>query len=103
MEVPMTGQREPLICLDPTNRPRTLARHPAARPASLVNATIGLVSNTLGRSRELLHRVYDEVAAVAPAARPLEIVKPHKSVPPSPDDWQRLTSEATLALTGFGG
>jgi hypothetical protein len=50
-----------------------------------------------------LHRVYDEVAAVASCAQPLEIVKPHKSVPPSPDDWQRLTSEATLALAGFGG
>ena len=99
----MTGKREPLICLDPTNRPHTVPRRAASRPASLENATVGLVSNTLGRSRELLHRVHEQLAAIAPSARPLEIVKPHKSVPPSPEDWQRLTSEATLALTGFGG
>jgi hypothetical protein len=99
----MTTRGEPLICLDPTNSPRTVSRRAAPRPETLDNATVGLVSNTLGRSRELLLQVYDRVGAIASCAQPLEIVKPHKSVPPSPDDWQRLTSEATLALTGFGG
>ena len=97
-------RREPLICLDPTNTPRVqVSRRTAPRPPSLENAVIGLVSNTLGRSRELLMAISREVAAVAPGTTALEIVKPHKSVPPTPDDWQRLTSEATVAITGFGG
>src|SRR5687767_6327324 len=96
-------RREPLICLDPTNAPRSRSRRAASRAPSLDNAVVGLVSNTLGRSQELLMRLYREISSVAPGATPLEIVKPHKSVPPTADDWQRLTTGATVAITGFGG
>jgi hypothetical protein len=94
---------EPLICLDPTNRPDVQTRHAADRPALLDGAVVGLVSNTLGRSRELLQCIYREISAVAGGTTALEVVKPHKSVPPTATDWQRLTSTATVALTGFGG
>jgi hypothetical protein len=96
----------PLICLEPTNSPRVSPRLAAARPASLERAVVGLVSNTLGRSRELLLAVFDAVtvgAAGAAGAAALEVVKPHKSVPPTAEDWQRLTAQATVAITGFGG
>jgi hypothetical protein len=93
----------PLICLEPTNSPRVSPRLAAARPASLERAVVGLVSNTLGRSRELLLAVFDAVTVGAAGAAALEVVKPHKSVPPTAEDWQRLTAQATVAITGFGG
>jgi len=33
----------------------------------------------------------------------LPVVKSSVSIPPDPDDWERLTSEVTVAITGFGG
>ena len=95
--------REPLICLDPTNPPKLVHRSTAARRDSLDNAVIGLVSNTLGRSQDLLMAVYHELVLRAQGVQALEIVKPNKSVPPTPEDWARLTSGASVAITGFGG
>lgn len=93
-----------IVCLDPTNRPQPVARRSIApRPPSFDGASFGLVSNTLGRSAELLRAVFDAVTVDTPGATAFDVVKPHKSVPPSPDQWARLTSGATLAITGFGG
>ena len=94
-----------IVCLDPTNTPRVSAstRTAAIRPASFDGAVVGLVSNTLGRSQELLRAVFDALVGSAPGATAFDVVKPHKSVPPSPDQWARLTSGATMAITGFGG
>ena len=69
----------------------------------LDGAVVGLVSNTLGRSQELLAAVYDELTAGLDGVTALDVVKPHKSVPPSAAQWHELTSRATVALTGFGG
>jgi hypothetical protein len=93
-----------LVCLDPTNRPQPAATRGAApRPSSFEGASFGLVSNTLGRSAELLRAVFDALCAGVAGASAFDVVKPHKSVPPSPDQWARLTSGATMAITGFGG
>lgn len=95
----------PLVCLDPTNSPRPVAtpRAAAARPASFDGAVVGLVSNTLGRSQELLAAVHRGLVRDSVDTAALEVVKPHKSVPPSPAQWEQLTRRATLAITGFGG
>lgn len=94
-----------IVCLDPTNTPRVAhaVRTAAPRPSSFDGAMVGLVSNTLGRSQELLRAVFDALTRDVVGASAFDIVKPHKSVPPSDEQWARLTSGATMAITGFGG
>ena len=41
--------------------------------------------------------------ATALLGKPIRVRKGSVSVPPEPDDWHRLTTEATVAVTGFGG
>ena len=94
-----------LIGLDPTTGPppdeerRSLAR----RPDRLDGAVVGLVINGLGRAEAFLGALYAEVAAKVPVVAALPVVKGSVSVPPDPGDWSRLTSEASVAITGFGG
>ena len=38
-----------------------------------------------------------------PSSPRVPVVKGSVSVPPDPGDWSRLTSEASVAITGFGG
>ena len=96
---------ERLVVLDPTNGPppsddhRTLAR----RPERLDGAVVGLVVNGLGRAEDFLGVLYEELAAKAPVVAALPVIKGSVSVPPDPGDWTRLTSEASVAITGFGG
>ena len=96
---------ERLVVLDPTNGPppsddqRTLAR----RPERLDGAVVGLVVNGLGRAEDFLGVLYDELASKAPVVAALPVIKGSVSVPPDPGDWSRLTSEASVAITGFGG
>lgn len=94
-----------LICLEPTNAPRLAStpRRLAPRPSSFDDSVMGLVSNTLGRSQELLAAIHRELTRGAAGTQAIEVVKPHKSVPPSPVQWAELRARATLALTGFGG
>ncbi|EEF25381.1 conserved hypothetical protein [Ricinus communis] len=94
----------PLIGLDPTAAPRSgLSRRLAPRPASLEGATIALVINGLGRAEELMHAIYDRIAAQVPNTRCLPIMKTGTSVPPAPGDWEKLIAQADVAITGFGG
>lgn len=95
---------EPVIGLDPTSGPLPESTKVAARrPVSLDDAVIGVVSNGLGRSDEILRAVYEEVAARS-GARDLVFVHKHSvSVPPEPFDWERLISQVTVAVAGFGG
>jgi hypothetical protein len=94
-----------LIALDPTSGPppteerRSLAR----RPERLDGAVVGLVINGLGRAEDFLGALYEELAAKVPVVAALPVVKGSVSVPPDPGDWSRLTSEASVAITGFGG
>ena len=92
------------VGLDPTSGPLPAASgRPAARPQSLDGAVIGLVANGLGETETLLREVYAQIGAIASPAGAIPILKGSVSVPPDRDDWQRLTTEATVAITGFGG
>ena len=94
-----------LIGLDPTSGPleRRDDRALPERPASLAGAVLGLVANGLGESRQFLDALYEEIVREESAIGAVRVLKSSVSVPPEPADWARLTSETTLAVTGFGG
>lgn len=93
------------IGLDPTSGPlvRSDERKLRPRPDTLDGQVIGLVANGLGRGEILLDRLYENLSKDADVAGAVRVLKPSVSVPPEPADWARLTSEATIAITGFGG
>ena len=93
------------IGLDPTSGPleRKDERKLRPRPSGLDGQVIGLVANGLGRGEILLDRLYDHLSKDAEVEGSVRLLKPGVSVPPEPADWARLTSEATVAITGFGG
>ena len=93
-----------LIGLDPTSGPlpeSTLG--PAPRLPSLEGAVVGIVSNGLGESDQILRAVYHEIAATTGARDLVFVRKPSVSVPPDPMDWEKLISQITVAVAGFGG
>lgn len=93
-----------LIGLDPTSGPLAVANdRTVGRPATLDGAVVGLVANGLGESEALMHALYEELKDMADLAGVLPVLKSSVSVPPEPDDWQALTSEVSVAITGFGG
>ncbi len=94
-----------LIGLDPTSGPldRVGDHDFVPRPASLDGAVVGLVANGLGEGEIFLDALYDELAGLSDLKAPLKVVKGSVSIPPDPGDWSRLTEEATVAITGFGG
>lgn len=103
----MTDSPSKLIGLDPTS-PTTsaasfTARTVAARPNSLEGAQVGLVANGLGRTVDLFQAVYGEMAKLVNLGGQLAVLKPDISMAPPPADWERLTTQATVAITGFGG
>jgi hypothetical protein len=93
-----------IVGLDPSSGP-ILAEggETAVRPDSLDGVVIGLVSNGLGRSDEILDRVAQEIQQLQPIARVVKVRKPSVSVPPDPMDWEKLINEVTVAVAGFGG
>lgn len=94
-----------LIGLDPTSGPvdRSEERTHPTRPTSLDGAVIGIVANGLGRGELFLDALLEELAAHDDVAGSVRVLKSSVSIPPEPGDWSRLTSEATVAITGFGG
>ena len=95
-----------VIGLDPTSGPMPLRgddRVVQPRPSSLEGAVIGLVVNGLGASAAFLDALYDEITTLAPVGSKLTVVKQSVSVPPDPMDWERLISQVTVAVAGFGG
>ena len=93
------------IGLDPTSGPleRRDERKLRPRPDSLDGQVVALVANGLGRSAEMLDALYEELAERADLNGVVRVLKSSVSVPPEPADWARITSEATVAITGFGG
>ncbi len=93
------------IGLDPTSGPleRRDERKLRPRPDSLDGHVVGLVANGLGRGEELLERLYDNLSGQTGISGSVRVLKHSVSVPPEPADWARLSSEATVAITGFGG
>jgi hypothetical protein len=99
---PSTSQ--PLIGLDPTSGPLpTATKQETPRPVSLDGAVVGLVSNGLGESDALLNAVYCQLQKQAGVRHAVFVRKPSVSVPPEPMDWERLISQVTVAVAGFGG
>ncbi len=94
----------PLVGLDPTSGPMPAATQGEARRLpSLGGAVVGIVSNGLGESDRILRAVYRELENTGGPRRAVFVRKPSVSVPPDPTDWERLISEVTVALAGFGG
>ena len=92
-----------IIGLDPTGS-KAAATVAAPRPASLQGAVVGLVSNRKGEATAFLEALYGELGLLgASTADCLLVEKDTVFSPPRPEDWDRLTAGATVAITGFGG
>ena len=92
-----------LIGLDPTSGQRQERRAAARRPLTLDGAVVALVGNGLGQTEAFMGALYSELKAHAALAGAVPVCKASVSVPPDPVDWERITSEATAAIAGFGG
>jgi hypothetical protein len=94
-----------IIGLDPTSGPldRSPDKGMAQRPDSLDGATIAFVANGLGRGADLMDALWAELQRDTTLAGRVKVVKSSVSIPPEPEDWARILSEATVAVTGFGG
>jgi hypothetical protein len=94
-----------IVALDPTSGPleRPTGRKLAMRPYDLDGQVIGLVTNGLGRSQEFMTALSDELSKISRPGGVIHVVKNSVSIAPEPADWARLTSEASVAITGFGG
>ena len=100
-----TMKRAGLEGLDPTSGP--LERHDErsmkARPRSLDGQVVALVANGLGQGEPFLDALYEELTKLSQPTAAVRVLKSSVSVAPEPADWARITSEATVAITGFGG
>ena len=94
-----------IVGLDPTSGPleRPTGRALATRPSSLDGRVVALVTNGLGRSEAFMTALADEIGRRARPSGFLHVVKNSVSIAPERADWARLTSEASVAITGFGG
>lgn len=99
-----------IVGLDPTSGPMPAAEGRAAHRSDALDGldggpelVLGLVSNGLGRSDDILAAVAREIERRAPVVRVVAVRKPSVSVPPDPIDWERLINEVTVAVAGFGG
>ena len=95
----------PIVGLDPTSGPleRRDDRELKPRPQSLDGQVLGLVANGLGRGEPFLDALYEEIATLSHPTGAVRVLKSSVSVAPEPADWARLSSEASVAITGFGG
>ena len=91
--------------LDPTSGPvdRASDQTLAPRPTTLDGAVVAVVANGLGEGERFLGYLVEELAASDDVIGVVKVRKSSVSVPPEPSDWERITSEATVAITGFGG
>jgi hypothetical protein len=93
-----------IVGLDPTSGPLKIPDgSPARRRDSIDGAVVGLVANGLGESEALMQAIYEELSNYGDLAGAVPVLKHSVSIPPEPGDWARLTSEATVGVTGFGG
>lgn len=99
-----------VIILDPTheaftrNAAKSNEKATAAAPRSFQNLRVGLLANGKQNSRELLDELLAELARRpgVSVASSFSVVKTSESVPPKPEDFKRLASEADLVLTAIG-
>jgi hypothetical protein len=93
-----------LITLDPTGaRPGDQASRKMAARRPLAGAQVGPASNGLGRTEDLLTQVYRPQKESAGTGGMFLIRKPQRSLPPRPEHWAKLLSDADVAVADFGG
>ena len=94
-----------IVALDPTSGPldRKDPRAFPERPETLNGAVVGLVANGLGEGQKMMDALYDELNKEAEIVGSVRVLKSSVSVPPDKQDWERLLSEVTVAITGMGG
>ena len=94
-----------IITLDPTNGALDAATPLALapRPASLDGQVLGIIANGLGDSEIMFDALADMLVEHDGVADAVKIVKAGVAVAPYPEQWERVTSTATVAVTGFGG
>ena len=94
-----------LVTLDPTTgsfeAPSSFTMAP--RPKSLAGHTLGIIANGLGRSEMMFDALAEQLTKWDDIAETVKVVKPSVAVPPWPEQWDAVASQATIAVTGFGG
>src|SRR5439155_14307397 len=93
----------PLVTLDPTSVQAGSTFTMAPRPATLKGQTLGIVANGLGRSEIMFDALAEQLAKWDDLSGAVKVVKPSVAVPPWPEQWDTITAQATVAVTGFGG
>ena len=101
----MADQQQWIIGLEPgrAGAGRASEQGAADRPPSLEGAVVGLVSNQKSRATDFLQKVYDELALSHGVVGQVLVTKATVSSAPTDDDWNRLRSEASVAIAGYGG
>lgn len=94
-----------LAVLDPTGGPigGVTGFTTAARPVSLAGQTLGILANGLGDTEIMFDAVGAALAEDDGLADVVKVVKASVAVPPYPEQWDEITTRATVAVTGFGG
>jgi hypothetical protein len=92
-----------LLTLNPTDEATGTGFALALRPSSLRGQTLGIVANGLGASGLFFDVLAEQLTKWDGLAATVKVVKPSVAVPPWPEQWEHITSSATVAVTGFGG
>ena len=91
--------------LDPTTATPEASGAPvlAPRPADLEGQVLGIVANGLGLSEAMFDALAAALCEEHGVRSVVKVVKPSVAVPPWPEQWEEITTQATVAVTGFGG
>jgi len=92
-----------LVTLDPTSSQPGSTFTMAPRPATLKGQTLGIIANGLGRSEIMFDALAEQLTKWDDLGGSVKVVKPSVAVPPWPEQWESVTAQATVAVTGFGG
>jgi hypothetical protein len=92
-----------IVGLDPTSRPKGGFRRHAPRPVALDGAVVGLISNGKGQATLLLESLHEELSQLAQLGGKVLVEKEAVFAVPSADEWELVTSRATVGITAFGG
>ena len=101
----MTLTQGSITGLDPTSGPLKRPEGEAVPRTlpTLDGTVVGLVANGLAQTEAFMQALLEELQGMADLTGALPVLKSSVSIPPDPGDWSRLTTEVTVAITGFGG
>ena len=89
--------------LDPTLRTAALcAAAPAARPAHLAGATVGLLANGKSNGMALLDRIAEILRERHGIGEVVRVAKTNASAPVSDDDAEVLAKRCAAVITAIG-